>query len=161
MKAEREPHNYYEGRKGTQQCKAASVPSSFSTVGTVVRNKVTKTPVTGIAAQLVERPTETPGAMLTRVRVPGATRDFCPKVNSQRSLSYGVRTAPVCNRRHQYQSVRTLNIPGTLAAIQQCLDTRRTILHTLIGMGSAARAAAVPYPGKATRTALPHGTRQY
>ena len=30
-----------------------------------------------------------------------------------------------------------------------CLDTQ--IMHTLIGMGSAALAAAVPYPGKATR----------
>ena len=27
----------------------------------------------------------------------------------------------------------------------------RKILHTLIGMGSAAPAAAVPYPGKVTR----------
>ena len=31
-----------------------------------------------------------------------------------------------------------------------CLDTQK-ILHTLIGMGSAAFAAAVPYPGKVTR----------
>ena len=30
-----------------------------------------------------------------------------------------------------------------------CLDIRK-IVHTLIGMGSAALAAAVPYPGRAT-----------
>ena len=32
-------------------------------------------------AQLVERPTEKPGAKLTRVRVPGAARDFSPRVS--------------------------------------------------------------------------------
>ena len=32
-------------------------------------------------AQLAERPTEKPGATLTRVRVPGAARAFSPRVN--------------------------------------------------------------------------------
>ena len=34
-------------------------------------------------AQLVERPTEKSGAILTRVRVPGAARDFSPRVKFQ------------------------------------------------------------------------------
>ena len=34
-------------------------------------------------AQLVDRPTEKTGAILTRVRVPGAARDFSPRVNFQ------------------------------------------------------------------------------
>ena len=34
-------------------------------------------------AQLVERPTEKPGAILTLVRVPGAARDFSPRVSFQ------------------------------------------------------------------------------
>ena len=42
-------------------------------------------------AHLVERPTEKPGATITRVRVPGAARNFLP-VNFQCRLSYGVRT---------------------------------------------------------------------
>ena len=34
-------------------------------------------------AQLVQRPTEKPGTILTRVRVRGAARDFSPRVNFQ------------------------------------------------------------------------------
>ena len=34
------------------------------------------------------------------------------------------------------------------------------ILHTLTGMGSAALAAAVPYPGKGTRM-IQRGTKKY
>ena len=45
-------------------------------------------------AQLVESPTEKPGAILTRIRVPGAARDSSPRVSFQCRLSYGVRTAP-------------------------------------------------------------------
>ena len=65
--------------------------------------KDTQIPVTCLLwagiAQLVERPTEKPGAILTRVRFPGAARDFLPegcspRVNFQCRLSYGVRTAP-------------------------------------------------------------------
>ena len=95
--------------------------------------------------QLVERPIEKPGAVLTRVRVPGAARDFSSRVNFQCRLSYGVITSPSSPAS---LSVRTLKIP-TLAAIALFGHTK--ILHTLIGMGSAALAAAVPYPGKATR----------
>ena len=37
---------------------------------------------------MVERPTEKPGATLTRVGVPDAARDFPPRVNFQCRLSY-------------------------------------------------------------------------
>ena len=47
-------------------------------------------------AQLVERSTEKPGAILTRVRGPGPARDFSPRVSFQCRLSYGVRTPPQC-----------------------------------------------------------------
>ena len=52
---------------------------------------------TGII-QLVERPTEKTGAILTRVRVPSASRDFSPRVNFQCRLSYG---ALVCSRMNE------------------------------------------------------------
>ena len=42
-------------------------------------------------ARLVEHRTGTP---LTQVRLPGAARDFSPRVNFQCRLSYGVRTPP-------------------------------------------------------------------
>ena len=38
-------------------------------------------------AQLVECPTEKPGAILMWVLVPGAARDFSPRVNNQCRLS--------------------------------------------------------------------------
>ena len=53
-------------------------------------------------AQLVERTTEKPGAMPTRVRIPGAARDFPPRPSFQSGLSYAARTAPVCNRMHPH-----------------------------------------------------------
>ena len=52
-------------------------------------------------AQMVERQTEKPGVILTRVRVPCAARNFSPRVYFQCRLSDGVRTAPVCSRMHQ------------------------------------------------------------
>ena len=48
-------------------------------------------------AQLVQRRTGTP---LRQVRFPGATRDFSPRASFEYRLSYGVRTALVCNRMH-------------------------------------------------------------
>ena len=62
-------------------------------------------------AQLVGRPTEKPGAILTLVRVPGAARDFSPRASFQCRLPYGVRAAPECNRMHQH--TRTFKIPNT------------------------------------------------
>ena len=46
-----------------------------------------------MSTQLRERPTKKPGTTLTQVRVPGAPKDFSPRVNLQCRLSYGVRTA--------------------------------------------------------------------
>ena len=42
--------------------------------------------------------------ILTRVRVPGGTRDLSPSLPPR--LSYGIRTAPVCNRMHQHLCAR-------------------------------------------------------
>ena len=99
-------------------------------------------------AQLVQRLTERPGAILTRARVPCAARDFSPRADFQCRLSYGVRTAPVCNQSHASTSVCTLTIPNSGSHTTVWI---RENTHTLIGMGSAALAAVVPYPGKATR----------
>ena len=63
-------------------------------------------------AQLVERPTEKPGATLTRVRVPGAARVFLPE-SAFSADSDGVRTALVCNHTHTSTSVCMLQIPNT------------------------------------------------
>ena len=79
-------------------------------------------------------------------------------------FSYGVRTAPVCNRmlRHLFSyGVRTApvcsHMPRHLCAHSKSQTLAATpllghmeILHTPIGMGSAALVAAVPYPGKVT-----------
>ena len=62
--------------------------------------------------QLVERPTEKPGARPTRVRVPGAARDVSPGVIFQCRHSYGVRTAPRVQSLSS-AAVRTLKIPNT------------------------------------------------
>ena len=48
--------------------------------------------------QLVARRSEKAKRNIDRVRVPGTAKDFSPRVSFQRSLSYAVRTAPVCNR---------------------------------------------------------------
>ena len=59
-------------------------------------------------------------------------------------LSYGVRTAPVCSRIRQHLCARDKS--KAVAAIPSF--GHRKILHTPTRMGSAAPAAAVPYPGK-------------
>ena len=87
-------------------------------------------------ALLVERPTEKPGTIHTRVRVPGMARDFSPRVSFQCRLSYGVRTAP-----DALTSVGTLKYPTlTTIALSGHMKTR----HTLTGMGSAVPAPVVP-----------------
>ena len=71
---------------------------------------------------------------------------FSPRVSFQCRLSYSVRTAPVCSCMHQHLYTRYKS--QTLTAIP--LFGYRKMLHTLVGMGSAALGAAVAYPGKAT-----------
>ena len=70
------------------------------------------------------------GTILIRVRVPGEAGDFSPRASFQCRLCYGVSTTSMCNCMHQ------------LCAI--LLFGHTQILYTLVGMGSAALAAAVP-----------------
>ena len=101
----------------------------------------------GGIAQWVERPTEKSGAVLTRVRVPDAARGFLPEpASSVECLTLSVQPR-VCIRKYQDRGSRQKS--QTLTATPLFGHTK--IQHTLIGMGSAALAAAVPYPGKATR----------
>ena len=83
------------------------------------------------------------------VRVAGTAREFSPRISFQCRLSYGVSTAPRVQS-HASTSVRTLQIPNT-GSHSLPLFGHTKILQTLIGMGSAALAAALPYLGKATR----------
>ena len=78
--------------------------------------------------------TKEPGAMLSRVQVPGVARDFCPRVNFQRRLSDGVCT------------VTCINI--CISDISMCVHTKMStlvatplfghvkILYVLVGMVS-------------------------
>ena len=84
-------------------------------------------------AQLVEHPTEKPGAILILVWVPSVARDFSPRVDLLCRISYSVHTAPTCNRMHQH--LCGCKKSQTLAAIPLFGQTK--ILHTLIGMGRA------------------------
>ena len=68
-------------------------------------------------AQLVQRLTEKPGTILTHVQVPGAARDFSPRVGFYSRLCYGVHTAPVCG--HMHHSTQP----------HHCLDTRTYCTH--------------------------------
>ena len=85
--------------------------------------------------------TETPGAILTPVQVPGAgvARDFSPRVNFQCRLSYSVCTAPVCNCMHQHLCACSKS--QTLAAVP--LFGYIKIPHIMI-VGSATLVAVVP-----------------
>ena len=77
-------------------------------------------------AQFVERPTEKPGAIRTRVRIPGAAKNFSPRANFQCRLLQ----CPYCRRVQSHASTiaRTLKIT---------YFGHRRILHTLKGMGTA------------------------
>ena len=86
-------------------------------------------------AQLVERLTENPGA---GVRVPGAARDFSPRVNFRTAL---------CVQSHTSTSVCKLKIPN-IGAIPLLAHTK--ILHTLTGISIVALAGTVHYPVEAT-----------
>ena len=100
-------------------------------------------------AQLVERPTEKPGAILTHVLVPGAAKDFSPRIDFQCRLSLRCPHSPRVQS-HSATSVRTLKIPKHWQP-HHCWDARKYCTHTDRNMVSAALAAAVPYPDKATR----------
>ena len=65
-------------------------------------------------AQFVECPTERPGAILTRVRVPGAERDYFTRSQHLRLLQTVLR-CPYSTRvkSHASTAVRTFKIPNT------------------------------------------------
>ena len=94
-------------------------------------------------AQLVEYQTEKPGALLMQVLVHGMARDFSPRVNFQcRLSSLTASIQPLC-------PIAYTNICAHIKNPKQwqphhCLDME--ILHTLIGMGSAAFVVVVPLP---------------
>ena len=78
--------------------------------------------------QLVERPTEKPGAILTRVRVPSAARDFfvVVPVSTPSADSLTVSTQPP-------GAIACINICAHIKAPKHrqpfhCLDTRNTTL---------------------------------
>ena len=79
----------------------------------------------GVGANpLVEHPTETPGAILTQVRVPSAASDSpLPPVNFLCRLSYGIRV-----QLHASTSVHTLKIPNT--ASHTIVWTHKNTAHT-------------------------------
>ena len=79
---------------------------------------------------------EKPGAILTRVGVPGAATDLSLKASFRCRFSYSVRTAPVYNHTHQY-----LCIPCTSQTLVATPLFRHTkILYTMVGMGNDALA---------------------
>ena len=105
------------------------------------------------------------GTILTRVQFHGATRDFSATVNFLSRLSYGGPAVPPV---HQQLLVHNQTKPKTTTKQQQQQNKTTTnkqteiatlplfghmkMLHILVGIGSAAPAAAVqPFPGRATR----------
>ena len=97
----------------------------------------------GGVAQRVQRPTETPGVILTRLRVPGAARDFFPTVRTLLGCPYSPLCAVAC--------ISCAHVRNSKHWQPYSFLGHTKILHTLIGMGSAALAADVPYPGKEIR----------
>ena len=92
--------------------------------------------------QLVEHLTERSGAILMQVQVPRMARDFSPSQLPVQTILWCLYS-PLCAS----ASAHVKN-PKQLAAIPLFGHTK--ILHQLVGMGSTAPAAAVPYPGMAT-----------
>ena len=91
----------------------------------------------------MESVAEAPGAILTRVRLRGVTRDFSPRVNFRCRLSCCSHTAQcdiacinIC-----------LHVKITDTGSHTIVWTHEKILHTLAGVGSAALAAALPFQG--------------
>ena len=100
-------------------------------------------------AQWVELPAEKPGAILTRVRVLGVARDFLLPESASCADSLTVLVQSPCDAVTPINICTHVKKAPNLATIP--LFQHAKILNTLVGMGSAAPAAAVPYPDKATR----------
>ena len=82
-------------------------------------------------AQLVERSTEKPDAILTRVRVPGAATDLSPRVNFPGNVDSGTVSA------HSLCAVACINICAQVKSPPnwqpyQCLDTRKYMAALLM-----------------------------
>ena len=88
--------------------------------------------------------TQKSGAKLMQVRVPSAARLFSPQVSFQCRLSYSVCLYSPRMQLHASTSVCMLKLPNTGSHIT--LFGHAKILHTLVGMGSAALVAAVVSP---------------
>ena len=76
--------------------------------------------------------TKEPGAMLSRVQVPGVARNFCPRVNFQRRLCDGVCTVTCISICISDISMCVHTKMSTLVATP--LFGRIKILHVLVGM---------------------------
>ena len=76
--------------------------------------------------------TKEPGAVLSRVQVPGVAKSFCPRVNFQRRLSDGVCTVTCINICISDISMCMHTKISTLVAIP--LFGHIKILHVLVGM---------------------------
>ena len=100
----------------------------------------------------MERPTEKSGTILTRVQVPGAAKDFSPRVNFQCRLLLCPYSPRVQSR--AATSVRTLKMANT--GSHTIVWTQEEAAHsdTLTGVSSVALATVVPYPGNTE-----HGSR--
>ena len=84
-------------------------------------------PGRGDLAQLVQRPTQKPGAILKQVRVLGPGKDFSPSQLSVHSYGVRIHAAPECNRMHQRLCARKQS--RIMAAIPLFGHTK--ILHIL------------------------------
>ena len=93
---------------------------------------------------MVERRTDTP---LRQVRFPGMTRNFCPRVNFQYRVSYGVRTPPY--------AIACINIcangrdPTVHVRVRWIMETLKRPACTVGWVARLCR--SWPCPGKATR----------
>ena len=94
-------------------------------------------------AQLVKHRT---GTLLTQVRIPGAARDFFPRVSFQCRLSYGVRTPP-CARAciNICAHVRDLVVHVRVWWIME------TVKHPACTVRSVARLSQLAFPGKSNQ----------
>ena len=101
----------------------------------------------GRTGQLVEHQTEIPGAVLSWIQFPVGTKDFFSWDQLSVLTLFQCSHSPLCAAACISNHVHIKNPKHWQP--YHCMDTQ--ILHTQIGMGSAALAAAVPYPGMMTQ----------
>ena len=95
------------------------------------------------------------GAIVTRVRVPCEARDFSPRVNFRCRLlrcPCAVACFSICAHVLKIPNTGSHTIVGHTDILIVCPCISMSVyMHTLVGVGSAALTAAVPYPVEATR----------